>query len=81
MYIYIWNRTHFTKCLVWNNLNIGLKLRLKVNFRKISKIYFGHNSKTNKDISKIPTDSSSAGQQLSDSKWKSVGKKVVYSTK
>ena len=38
-----------------------------------------HNSKTDKDISKIPTDSSSAGHQLNDSKKNPLKiKKVVY---
>ena len=34
--------------------------------RKIRKKYFEHNLKTDEDISKIPTDSDSAGQHLKD---------------
>ena len=50
-------------------LNI-LKLKLKVNFRKIRKFIFDQTKKTDKDISKIPTDLSSAElkQQLKESK-------------
>ena len=50
-------------------LNI-LKLKLKVNFRKIRKFIFDQTKKTDKDISKIPTDLSSAKlkKQLKESK-------------
>ena len=50
-------------------LNI-LKLKLKVNFRKIRKFIFDQTKKTDKDISKIPTDLSSAElkKQLKESK-------------
>ena len=43
-------------------------LKLRINFRKLRKNYFGYFLKTDKDISKIPTDSDSAEQQLNDSK-------------
>ena len=36
--------------------------------RKIRKIYFEHNLRKDKDISKIPTDSDSTERQLKDSK-------------
>ena len=50
-------------------LNI-LKLKLKVNFRKIRKFILDQTKKTDKDISKIPTDLSSAKlkKQLKESK-------------
>ena len=50
-------------------LNI-LKLKLKVNFRKIRKFILDQTKKTDKDISKIPTDLSSAElkKQLKESK-------------
>ena len=50
-------------------LNI-LKLKLKVNFRKIRKFIFDQTKKTDTDISKIPTDLSSAElkKQLKESK-------------
>ena len=49
------------------------KIFLKKNFQKF---IFLHNSKTDKDILKIPTDSSSAEQQLKNSKnlWKFIDK-------
>ena len=42
-------------------------LRLRIIFEKKKKIVFWHNLKTDKDISKLLTDLSSAGQQLNDS--------------
>ena len=50
-------------------LNI-LKLKLKVNFRKIRKFILDQTKKTDKEISKIPTDLSSAElkKQLKESK-------------
>ena len=74
-------RTHFTKCLVQKNKFFS-EVKLRIIFEK--KKYFWQSSTTDKDISKIPTDSSSAGQQLNDSKnnmkihWK---KSCVNSTK
>ena len=61
-------------------------LKLRINFRKLRKNYFGYYLKTDKDISKIPTDSDSAEQQLNDSKnyknpLKKIKKSCVYSTK
>ena len=50
-------------------LNI-LKLKLKVNFRKIRKFILDQTKKTDKEISKIPTNLSSAElkKQLKESK-------------
>ena len=41
-------------------------LKLIIIFEKEKKNVFWHNLKTDKDISKLLTDSSSAGQQLND---------------
>ena len=57
-------RTHFTKCLVQKNKFFS-EVKLRIIFEK--KKYFWQSSTTDKDISKIPTDSSSAGQQLNGS--------------
>ena len=56
-----------------NNLPKNFFSEVKNNFIKFN---FWHNSKTEKDILKIPTDLSSAGQQLNNSKdvWKLVDK-------
>ena len=59
---------HFTKILVPKTLMKNFTLKLRINFRKLRKNYFGYYLKTDKDISKIPTDSDSAEQQLNDSK-------------
>ena len=76
-----------TSYKIFSCKNTKYFFKLKNKFLKNQKkIYFWHNLKTDKDISEIPTDSDSAGQQLKGRTFlnKSVEKKkknCVYSTK
>ena len=63
--IYLVKNT-FYKMFCPKNPKYFFKFKLRIIFLKIRKKYLGHNSKKDKDISKIPTDSSSAGQQQKD---------------
>ena len=65
--IYLVQNTFYKNITPKNPKNF-VKLKLRIFFQQIRKNYFGHNLKTNKDISKIPADSDSAEQQLKDSK-------------